>query len=198
LVLYLLFSCLAIYTHITALFLFIVHSLYFVYDYYFLKKKSVLLLKWIVAQLVVFFLFLPWLSVFVMRSVSSVNSGAWYLNTEGGGFFFWQLPRSFMFLGEKLHLIDPSGMVIVGSLFLLALFKFTFFLKEKRVEMKLTEGTALVFMMMLFLFPLFVGFFTQVWVAKYYTVGSIGFYLLLAMGLDNLNISKKFRFFYLY
>lgn len=190
--LYILFTLLTYYTHLTGLFIFFSQAIYFIYRYYFLKKKQPRALTWLFSQFIIFALFSPWLITFATHSLASFSSDAWYLHTQGGGFFLFQLPRSFMFLGEKFPAIELISLIIFALLFILSLAKIhSWNLADRGFKVNLRLEPQVIFLLAIFLFPLLVGFFLQLWVSKYYAVATIGFYLLLAIGLDSLKLKTK-------
>lgn len=60
--LYALFTILCIYTHYYGIFLIIVENV--IFFVFFLKKKKVSLTKWIISQIFIFCVFLPWINIF--------------------------------------------------------------------------------------------------------------------------------------
>ncbi len=196
---YILFSLLSFYTHLTGFFLFIIQNLYIIYYYNFVIKRQLKLFHWIISQLIIFILFFPWLINFIIRSVSTMNSGAWYLHTTGQGFLLLQIPRSFLFFGDKNPFIELIGLMFFGSLFILSFAKiYNWSLVNKEFKIKLNIPPALVFIFILFVIPLAFGFLIQMWVAKYYLISLIGFLVILAVGFDNLKLSKNIKIILLF
>ncbi len=196
--LYILFTLLALYTHLTAFYLFIIQNIYFIYHYKFVNKKQPTILQWAVSQFTIFLLFLPWLLNFAIRSLSTLNSGAWYLHTTGGGFLLFQIPISFFFLGYQIPLIELIVFIFFTLLLVLSLVKVSAWSPiNKEFKVKLILSPAVIFCWLLFLIPLFCGFLIQMWVAKYYLISMIGLLLILASGFEKLKIKIKIKFFLL-
>ncbi len=189
---YILFTLLSFYTHLTGFFLFIIQNIYFIYHFNFVNKKQLKLLYWVVSQITIFVLFFPWLINFIIKSVSTINSGAWYLHTNGQGFLFLQIPNAFLFFGNKIPFIEFVGLIISISLFILSFAKiYNWSLINKEFKIKLNFPPALIFSFLIFIIPLGFGFLIQLWVTKYYLISVIGFFVILAVGLDNLKLSKN-------
>ena len=189
---YILFTILSFYTHLTGFFLFIIQNIYFIYHFNFVNKKQPKLFQWISSQFIILILFLPWLVNFIIRSVSTINSDAWYLHTSGQGFLLLQIPRSFLFFGDKIPSIELIGLVFFGILFIASFTKiYNWSLVDKEFKIKLNFSPAIIFVFIIFLIPLSFGFLIQMWVAKYYLISVIGFFIILAVGFDNLKISKN-------
>ncbi len=192
---YIIFTGLALYTHLTAVYLIVACNLYFLYHYFYLKRLKPNWLKWLASQIVIGVAFLPWLITFTERSLSMLNSGAWYLHTSGGGFLWLEVPLAFLIIGDRIPLLNLAALLIFGFLFISAFTKFYQWSaqnKELRVKFNFTPAT--VFSLLLFLVPLSCGFIIHLWVAKYYLVGAIGFYLLLAAGYNNLQMPKSYKY----
>ena len=191
---YVVFTLLAFYIHLTACFLFFAQNIYFIYHYRTLKNETLTWVKWLISQGIIILLFLPWLINFIIRSLSTLNSGAWYLHTSGQGFLLWQIPRSFIFFGYKIPLLELVALFIFGILFVTAFAKiYDWSLTNKEFKVKLNFTPAIIFTFILFLIPLGLGFLIQMWVTKYYLISVIGFSLLLARGFDNLNLNKNYK-----
>lgn len=191
--LYILFTVLAYYTHIIGLFLFGIQNLYFIY-HYFLQKDKKLKRLWIYSQAVSIGLFIPWLYFFIIRSIKFLNSEAWYFNTEGSGFFLLQIPRSFLFLGDKMPMIEFTGLVFFTILLAYSFIRIRGWAAErKEFKVEIIIKPAVIFCWLFFLVPLMAGFIIQLWVIKYYVIACAGFFLLAAMGISNLKIKNQYR-----
>lgn len=191
---YIIFTILAFYTHLIGLFLLIIHNLYFIYHFFYLKKRQPNWHKWLIIQLTILGLFLPWLINFALRSLAMFNNGAWYLHTNGGGFLLLQIPQAFLIIGNKIPLLELAALIIFSVLFMSAFAKiYQWSLKDKEFKVKLNFSPPIVFAFLLFLIPLGFGFLIQLWVAKYYLIGTIGFYLLLAVGYNNLKLPLTYK-----
>ncbi len=186
---YIIFTSLALYTHLTAIYLLMAHNVYFLYHYFYLNNKQRAWTRWIIIQLTVCVLFLPWLITFANRSLAMFNNGAWYLHTSGGGFLVLQVPLAFLIIGDKIPLLNLLGLVLFSFLFIAAIVKIKRWSAESNeLTVKLNFSPATIFALILFFIPLVCGFLIQMWVAKYYLIGAIGFYLLLAAGYNNLRL----------
>lgn len=204
--LYVVFTLLAFYTHITAFFLFIIQNLYFIYHYNFINKSSITLsekmisdkkpfiLKWVISQLIILIIFSPWLINFIIKSVSTINSSAWYLNTGSKSFFFFDMTYSFLFFAGKFPFIELIAFAIMEILFLFAFINiYSWSITNKEFKTKLIITPATIFALLLFIIPLLLGFLIQLWVVKYYIVSIIGLFLLIACGLNNLQVEWKIK-----
>ncbi len=192
--LYILFTLLTFYTHLVGFFLFFAQNIYFIYHRYCLKKNQPQTSSWALSQLIILILFSPWLITFISRSFSTFNSSAWYLHTQGGGFIFLQIPRTFLFLGNKFPFIELVALIIFTTLFILSFVKIhSWLLAKQEFKIQFNFTPQVIFLLTIFLIPLIAGFLTQLWVSKYYIISSIGFYLLLAVGFNNLKIKDSFK-----
>jgi len=190
---YVLFTLLTYYTHLTGLFLLISQNLYFFYHYFYLKIKKPKLLSWLYAQIIILALFSPWLISFMLTHFSRFDSTAWYWHTSGEGFFLFQLPRSFFFLAIEVPYIELIALILFFVLFLASFTKIkSFSLAARELRLNFNFSPAIVFLLLLFLTPIFLGFLLQVWVVKYYSIASIGCYLTLAYGFSNLKLKVKY------
>ncbi|HOZ36259.1 MAG TPA: glycosyltransferase family 39 protein [bacterium] len=184
----------ALYTHLTAVFLLLSVNLYWLFAYYLLRRKNITWRAWLVANGAILLLWLPWFYNFAKHSLARFNNGAWYLHTAGGGgFFLFELPRSFFFLGDENPFLEFGALIILGIFFVWALARF-FFNQSAAGEIKIKYDPApgSLFALFIFLVPLAIGFCFQVWVSKYYLIGSAGLFLLLALGFDRLRLKSLF------
>ncbi len=191
---YVIFAILALYTHLTAVYLIISQNLYFLYHHFYLKQKKPTQKSWLAAQSVILALFLPWLVNFAERSLAMLNSGAWYLHTKGGGFLILQIPLAFLIISDRIPTLNLSALIIFSILIFFSMAKITHWsLENKEIKIKLNFKPATVFGLILFLTPLNCGFLIQLWIAKYYLIGAIGFYMLLAAGFNDLQLPAFYK-----
>ena len=191
-ILYIIFSVLTYYIHLTGLFLFISQNIYFIFYHYYLKRKEPKIINWLVSQMFILLLFSPWLINFILTHLYRFNQNAWYLHTVGSGFFIFQLPRSFFLLANQIEIIDLSALLLFSALFILSFVKFSSLSSNKKdYKINLFFSQETIFLLILFAVPVLIGFVFQFWVAKYYSVASTGCFLLLASGFNNLKLSKK-------
>ena len=188
--LYIIFSTLTLYTHLIGLFLIVSEGLYYLYRRFLLKNTRPKLSHALASNLVIILLFSPWLLGFIKRSLSVLNSGAWYLNTEANGFLLLQVPKAFLLIGPDIPLIELASILLFSSLLFAAVAKVTA-ISLRKYNIKFNFSPQVVFLLSIFLAPILFGFLIQLWVAKYYIFSSIGLYLLLSLGIYNLNLNKK-------
>jgi len=195
-ILYSISTLAAYYTHLTALFLPIIQNIFFFYHARTEKinRKSNKIKYWLFTQMTIILLFAPWLITFAQKTLTKLNSEAWYLHTQGSGFFFAQIPKAFLFLGDKLPLIELIGLIIFGCIFLASIIKIkkTSF-PDREINIKLITKPKIIFLILIFIIPLILCFPIHLWVIKYYSISAIGFYILLAIGFNNLNLKKHYR-----
>ncbi len=191
--LYFIFTLLAFYTHLTAIFIFIIQNIYFVYHYIY-QQKNKRLKKWIFSQFLLVLFFLPWLVNFVTSRIGRLDSQAWYFNTQGSGFFLLQMPRAFLFSGDKYPIIELLALLLLATLFIYAFLRFKLSKKQANrliVDLQFKPNTILA--LLIFTVPFLIGFILQIWVIKYYIVGGLGLFLIISIGFANLRISNKIK-----
>jgi 4-amino-4-deoxy-L-arabinose transferase-like glycosyltransferase len=193
--LYLLFTLLTYYTHLTGLLLLLIENVYFVYHYYFINKK-ISFTSWFFGQAVIIFLFLPWLISFVMTHLGRLDTTAWYFNTGDSALIFLQIPEGLLLIANIPSILE---FVIFFFCFFLLLMSFvnrqgsSFNSQTFKINLNITP--AFIFFLIIFLIPVLVSLLTSMWVVKYFSLASLGLYLLLAQGFANLKISFKKELF---
>ncbi|NMB48400.1 phospholipid carrier-dependent glycosyltransferase [Candidatus Kuenenbacteria bacterium] len=188
---YALFAVAALYTHLTAVFIFAAVNLYWLFRRFLWRQKTPPLASWLLANLLVILAWLPWFISFAVHNLSRLSTSAWYFHTNGSGFFLFELPRSFFFLGDEIPLIELFALIFLGLLFLLAFLRLReFSLFRQEIKIKLDPAPGAVFALFIFIVPLMIGFCFQVWVSKYYILGSAGLFLILALGFDRLHLQN--------
>ena len=123
---YAIFTILALYTHLTAVLALLVQNIYFFIHKKYFRKTEPKTNLWILEEILILAMFLPWLINFSLRSLSTINSGAWYLNTQGQGFIFLQIPYALLFIGQKFPWIEPLAFFLIITLLLASLIRFNF------------------------------------------------------------------------
>lgn len=190
--LFFLFSTLTLYTHLTGFFFIFSFNFYFFYYYFYLKKRTPKLISWLLVQLAILTAFSPWLINFIFRSFSTISADAWYLNTPSGGFLLFQLPKSFLLIGQNYQFLEFFALILFAFLFLYSFAKILLSPNSKNEFLiKLNFSPQFIFAFFIFATPVLIGFLLQIWVAKYYLPASIGLFLILAMGYNNLKIKNK-------
>ncbi|HRY63493.1 MAG TPA: glycosyltransferase family 39 protein, partial [Patescibacteria group bacterium] len=194
LVFYILATVAALYTHLTAIFIIITEAAYWLFHYFYLKQKNISWRKWLLTELIIILAFLPWLISFIVHNLARLNKGAWYLNTSGGGFFLFELPRCYFFLGKENPFLELLALLFFGLLFLSVFLRLSGWSPQKK-ELKLNFRfePAAIFALLIFAVPLVLGFCLQVWVSKYYILGSAGLFILLGMGFGQLSASARVK-----
>lgn len=185
---YIIFTILALYTHLTAVFVLLVQNIYWlVYK----KNNKIKTRNWAWAEIAIAAAFMPWLINFSLRSLSTINSGAWYLNTQRQGFIFLQIPYAFLFIGQKFPWIEPLSLLLIITLLLASLIRVNYSRQKKdAIELQANLTPAKILVLLMFLAPLIVNVIFNIWVAKYYLVAAIGLYLLIASGINNFTKMK--------
>ena len=195
---YILFSTLLIYSHIYGLFIIISQNIYIISAFKFLKTNHKPHLKrWISSQIVIFFLFSPWLSIFITQTLKLQRSG------------FWIPTPSLCSIIKSFITYSGSSLLFLISLILFFYSPITckkicgnFSRKNmfKSIESYCWEirlfNTDKIYLLLVWLFtPIVIPFIisrlsTPIYWSKYTIVASLAFYILVAKGI--INIRNKY------
>ncbi|NMC51865.1 phospholipid carrier-dependent glycosyltransferase [Candidatus Kuenenbacteria bacterium] len=191
---YIIAAIITLYTHLIGLAMIITCNLYWFYHYFFISQKKTSWRQWLLAQFLVVLAFLPWLINFITHNVSRLTDDAWYFNTSGSGALLFELPRAYFFLGVEHPFLEIIALLFFGVLFVSV---FVSHLecssKLKEVKFNLEFPSAALLSLLIFIIPLSIGLCLQIWVSKYYILGSPGLFLLLAMGFEKLNFKSSHK-----
>ena len=191
---YIVAAVLALYTHLTALFVILITSAYWFYHHFYLNKKQPSWISWLLANIIVILFFLPWLWRFTVHNLARLNGAAWYFHTTAAGFFLFEIPRAFFFLGLETQFLEFFGLIIFGLILAVVFIKnIRWSLADKEIKLNFKLLPPAVFAFLIFIIPLALGFILQVWVTKYYIIGSAGLFLLLGIGFSDLKIKPVFK-----
>lgn len=189
--LYILFACLAIYTHYMSVFIIVAQTIYAVYLW---RKDYSLLIKWFFCQALVVLLFLPWLIFLKLNMIQQV-SGLYIDDTLGkygailpGAALTFIINTFYTYcVGFDLRRSDyiPSLiLILIPCLFLIILIFWIINIKNrKHNSLFLILHTGLPIML-----AFIVIFFAIRWMAPRYLIqSSIFYFLILAIGIEYQN-----------
>lgn len=189
--LYFLFTVLTFYTHLTGFFLFFIQNIYFFCHYFFISKE-ISWRKWLLGQFLILVFFAPWLITFVATHLGRLDATAWYFNVGIEPLFYLQIPLSFLLVVNNKAIVEIIIFILFTSLLLMSLFDRTGArINLSEIKLKLKIKSSVIFVWLLFLTPLFFSLIFEMSVTKYFSLASLGLYLLLGLGFDNLKINFK-------
>ena len=192
---YIIFSALLIYSHIYGLFIIISQNIYIIILFLFSEETFEFNLKrWILTQILLIILFIPWASIFVTQTINVVQSGFW-IPTPG----LFSIMKSF---------ITYSGSTLIFLLFMI-LFPFSIISYEKisgnfrrknffqsieffQWKIRLLNTDKIFLLLVWLLTPIILPFIiyrlsTPIYFTKYTIVASLAFYLLVSKGISNIH-----------
>jgi mannosyltransferase len=195
---YILYSALLIYSHIYGLFIIIFQNIYIIALYLLSKETNKLSLKrWILIQIILIILFIPWVNIFLAQTLGVVQSGFWIpmpsLSSIKESFVGYSGSKLLFFLYMILSLISImtyekiSGNISWKNIFLSV--------ESYRWKIGLLNTDKILFLLVWLLTPILLPFIisrfsTPIYHTKYTIVASLAFYLLVAKGINT--ISQKY------
>lgn len=194
---YILSSTLLIYSHIYGLFIIISQNIYIVALFLLSKETYKLNLKrWILIQIILIILFIPWVNIFITQTLGVVQSGFWIpmpsLSSIKKSFFIYS--------GSKLLFL----LFMILSLFSIMMYEkisgniswknILQSIESYRWKIRLLNTDKIFLLLVWLLTPIILPFIisrfsTPIYLTKYTIVASLAFYLLVAKGINN--ISQK-------
>jgi len=192
---YILSSALLIHSHIYGLFIIISQNIYFISSFLLPKKTYKLNLKrWILIQIILIILFIPWVNIFITQTKEVVQSDFWismpslqsiiksFITYSGSKPLFWLflifLPFSTITYEKIRGNIDWDN--IFQSI------------KSYRWKIHLLDTNKIFLLLAWLLTPIILPFIisrflTPVYHTRYTIVASLAFYLLVSKGISNIH-----------
>lgn len=140
---------------------------------------------------IAFFAWLPWLVVFAREKMQTFNRNAWYFWTEPANPFPMEALRQFFFFDNYSDFIELCGWIFIVTVFALAL------LSIRRTDgraytVQFSSDLPTLYAMVIFICPVLIGLFINVFVVKIYIIAGAGAYLLASKGLSRIRIPASF------
>jgi len=191
---YILYSTLLIYSHIYGLFIIIFQNIYFIALLLLSKEVYKLNLKrWILIQIILIVLFIPWVNIFITQTLNVVQSGFWipmpslfsikisFVRYSGSELLFW------LFMVLSLFSIMTYEK-ISGNITWENMFKS---IESYRWEIRLLNTDMIFLLVVWLLTPIILPFIisrfsTPIYFTKYTIVASLAFYILVSKGINNI------------
>jgi 4-amino-4-deoxy-L-arabinose transferase-like glycosyltransferase len=202
---YLISTILVIYTHLSGWFVFLIINVFFILikttKIPFLNNNQPLR-KWLILQIIIIFAWLPWLILWLLPKISQGISQSWFFSVPSPYFYFLRNLNDFLipssFFPPAFFLLTPIAFIIILSL----LTNFFQILKKdlKRDEFQINfiYSVQTLFLFLWLFLPLLICFSLGLYPPLHFlTSTSPAFYLILASGLKNLNLSEKKMFLFL-
>ncbi|MFA4872558.1 MAG: glycosyltransferase family 39 protein [Patescibacteria group bacterium] len=193
----------ALYTHLGGVFVLVVEVAFSVaYSLYVraqarkgMRNKyqmpSVPLRTVVFMMVVVCLAWLPWIIVFVREKMQTFNRNAWYFWIEPANPFPMEALRQFFFFDNYSDFIELCGWIFIVTVFTIALLSIRR-TNERKYTVQFSMDLPTIYAMVIFIFPVFIGFFTNVLVVKVYIIAGAGAYLLASKGLSRIHVPKSF------
>lgn len=177
---YLISSVLLLYTHIYSIFIVLAQNVHYFYRYKFKIKK---IKKWVILQIILLLLYLPW--IFVLKNVIASKGYSWISKPT---FFILQSIFYTFFAGEGFSIF---GMLLT-DIFLIIILMLLLNFKKKIFENK----DKFMLLLLWFLIPIFVPFTFSlisipIFTLKYVIISSFPVYLLIGLYLSEAKIKKS-------
>ncbi len=187
---------LAVYTHLTAIFIFIIEAIYILFLKYKKTIKINTIYKWFLSGFVSFLLFLPWLYNFISVRLKIFPSNSWYFWAEGYDSYFLTIPVKFQFAGVENNILDLLGtiIVIIGIIFFIFDFKIT----DKKITSTVYDLKNIILPLSILFIPLLIFFIFKINTLRFMFISSIGLYIIIGIGLFRIIQKTKIPSFYIY
>lgn len=180
---------LALYSHLTTWAIPIIQLAFVLYLKYKNQIDHQRIKRFLIMLTVNILLLAPWIYNFLNVRLQVFSGRAWYFWAQSYDLFFINVPIRFMIAGNTEPLIETVALIVFGSLFVLALFKFQ---KQAtgswQINTRLTPG--LILALMIAFIPLFIVHALQLNALRLYMLPAIGIYLIFAYGLARINLGK--------
>lgn len=190
-ILYIFFTVLALFSHITALFVAFVQLIYIGLKYLFLKKEKSwkLISVFFVAYLIIATTYLPWFSHFIQKRLMHLNNEAWYFYYPYENFLIIKNTFKFLFIDENT--------IINITFFIIVFLCFVYFAKNKVINKKFKEHLKepQIFSLYIYLSIFLLLIIFKLYVLRYHLIPAIGFFLFFAYILNS--FSLRIRLFIL-
>lgn len=191
---YILYSTLLIYSHIYGLFIIISQNIYIIALFLLSKETYKLNLKrWILIQIILIILFIPWVNIFITQTLNVVQSGFWipmpslssimksFIRYSGSKLLFW------LFMILSLFSIMTYEK-ISGNITWKNMFKS---IESYRWKIRLLNTDMIFLLVVWLLTPIILPFIisrfsTPIYFTKYTIVASLPFYILVSKGINNI------------
>jgi len=126
----------------------------------------------------------PWLISYARDQGTSFGKAMWYFWVTTARPFPIEATHRFLLFDNYSPYLDFFGWVLVGAGLAAALIRLSRTTRGVTIQHWIDEPT--LYVLIIYLFPLTIGFFFHVWVIKYYMAAAVGLYALLGKGLARL------------
>lgn len=188
---YILTTIAMLYTHLTGFALIFVEILYIFL--LFKRKKHCCLKEFVLAILIIFLLFSPYLFIFLGSKFEIYQEGllsrGWYFREPPSPVpILITAPVAFLDLFYESRPLLHSSPIIISSFFLLTLFFLGYSLiGAGKSESVFSDNQPVLLLFLIFFIPLLAAsLFSNIAVYKYFLASTISFYLLLALGIKQI------------
>ncbi len=178
-----LINTLAIYTHLTAVFIFIIEVLYVLYIK-FIEKNHIKIANLTYSFTVSFLLFTPWLYNFILTRLSLFPSNSWYFWAQKIDVYFLNIPIRFQYTGVNNNIIMLIGFILVVATFIFLTTNIN--IKNRQVILTSNINHKTIFPIITLFTPLIVFFSLNINTTRFMYIASIGAYIMFGVGLYNI------------
>lgn len=188
---YIITTTLALYTHITAVFIIAIHLAYLLYTFYkkYISKKQ--LYTWIAYLSIPSLLYLPWFIHFLITRFTSLDATAWYIHAPYDALPWLSMPFKLLIRFSVTQVFDMVAYIFFAAIILYGIFRIIY-QPGRGLTIIPNPAPATVLGIFTVLIPTIILSTINLNPIRYYAIGIIGLLLLITAGMIRIQQPKNY------